>query len=384
MSKKIVLLLQGGGALGAFQCGAWRALQPFIREHGYQLVAIAGASIGALNAGMIARHLHDHDGGVGALDRLWTELAPTAPLPIFPFPGRYWHAWNGLLTGLLVGNPPFFRPAYPHWNPIGEMYRFRLPLYDTRNAELTLGRVFGRYRGNAPLLAIAATDVMTGEMMLFDSSRGRITAKMLAASIAIPILFSPIEIEGRHYWDGEIRTESLLHHVLARLWEVQPSSEKVDEYLVIAVDMFQAKSARLPCSALDAHYRIMNILLGNKLKHDQRALDVGNAYLNAMERLQELARTDPASPLAAAIESEFQIAKMEQPARIEVLHVGREPFEFEYISRDFDYSPHTIARLTKQGYDNASQALLSLKPGTSQDAPERQGARVLNIRTRAP
>ena len=56
MAKKIVLLLQGGGALGAVQCGVWKALCPFIHENGHELVAVAGASIGAINAGLTARH----------------------------------------------------------------------------------------------------------------------------------------------------------------------------------------------------------------------------------------------------------------------------------------------------------------------------------------
>lgn len=63
MGRKIIVQLQGGAALGAFQAGAWQALAPFVQREGHELVAVAGASIGALNGALIARHFRAHDGG---------------------------------------------------------------------------------------------------------------------------------------------------------------------------------------------------------------------------------------------------------------------------------------------------------------------------------
>jgi hypothetical protein len=108
MRKKVVLLLQGGGALGAFQCGAWEALSPFIHENGYQLIAVAGASIGAINAALIARHYHDADRGSGMLLDFWRNKLATPPMAYIPLPGEYWRAWNDLLTSW--GTPHSFVP----------------------------------------------------------------------------------------------------------------------------------------------------------------------------------------------------------------------------------------------------------------------------------
>lgn len=357
MRKKIVLLLQGGGALGAFQCGAWKALHPFIRENGHELLAVAGASIGAINAGLIARHYHDADGGSGVLQDFWRNTLATSPAPFFPFPGEYWDAWNGLFTGLLLGNRGLFHPAYQHWNPIGDMFRFQMPLYQTHQAEHTLAKAFGEYQGEAPLLAVGLTDVKTGEGVLFDSASQAITPRMLAASIGIPLLFSPVEIDGRRYWDFEIRSNTLLPNVFALLREALPRPNMPDDFLVIVVDMFRPDTDQLPSSAIESHYRLINILLGNKLKYEQRAFEADNAYLGAMERIHRLAGAENHSPLTAAIEEEYQKVLAERYARVEFLHVGRRHFEYEYISRDFNYSPQYIESLIAQGIESASDAV---------------------------
>src|ERR1043165_5358261 len=99
----VVLVLHGGGSLGAFECGAYRAISSWLRNTGTRLVAVAGASIGAINAAVIARHCTEADGGRGVLDHFWRELAVRS-LPFFPLPGEYWQRWNGLLTGLARGN----------------------------------------------------------------------------------------------------------------------------------------------------------------------------------------------------------------------------------------------------------------------------------------
>jgi NTE family protein len=357
MAKKIVLLLQGGGALGAFQCGVWKVLAPFIRENGHELIAVAGASMGAVNAGLIARHCHDADGGDSVLQDFWRNALATPPVPFFPFPGSYWQSWNGLLTGLLFGNRGLFHPAYQHWNPIGELFRFRMPIYQTDDAERTLASTFGEYYGTSPLLAVGVTDVESGEGILFDSASRAITPKMLAASIAIPVLFSPIEIEGRHYWDFEMRSNTLLPNLFEYLRKTLPRPDAPDEYLYIVVDMLAADGDRVPTSSMESLYRFMNIILGDKLKYDRRAFEVGNAYLDAMERIHGLIDENDDSPLAAAIKEEYKNAVADRLGHAEFLHIGRRHFEYEHISRDFDHSPQYIARLIEQGIENALAAI---------------------------
>lgn len=355
MSKKIVLILQGGGALGAFQCGAWRALAPFIRENNHQLAAVAGVSIGAINAAMIARHYLESDNGCDALEDFWRHKLAYAPVPFFPFPGNYWDAWNGLLSSALLGNRAIFSPAYQHWNAVGEMNRFQMPIYDTHNAVRTLTERFGKYRGTAPLLAIGATDVQTGKAVLFDSLTRSITPQVVAAAIGIPLLFTPAEVDGRYYWDAEVRSNTLLPEVFDLLRRTQRHADRPENYLAIVVDLFNQRADNIPSSGMQSQYRIMNIVLGGKLKYDAPAFDAANAYLEAMERLHAMA--DPDTELGAAVEKEYRKALDLCRARIELLHVSRQPLEFEHISRDFNYSPRYIEELIQQGFDNTRQAL---------------------------
>lgn len=374
LKKKIVLLLQGGGALGAFQCGAWKAILPFIRESGHELVAVAGASVGALNGSMIARHCHGPDGGVDVIQDFWRKTLANPPVPLFPMPGEYWRAWNGLLTNLLFGNPALFTPAYPHWNLAGELFRFYMPLYQTRQAEQTMSAYVGEYQGTTPLLAVALTDVESGAMRLVDSASGAIVPRMLAASAAIPLLFSPVDIDGSYYWDGEMRSNTLLPDVFALLQSLSRNEDETDEYLVIVVDMFRSAADRLPSSSIQSQYRFLNILMGGKLDYDRRIFDAGNLLLDAMERLRRLAGGDGGSPLAAAVEEEYRKARAMQHARVELLHIGRRQFPYEYISRDFDYSPQYIERLIEQGFHNARSAVEAYQETAHRDTGDQSHA----------
>lgn len=380
MGKKVVLILQGGGALGAFQCGAWTALSPFLRANEHELVAVAGASIGAINAALIARHYADADLGSKALQEFWWNTVARPSAVFFPLPGKYWRAWNGLLTSLLLGNRALFSPAYHHWNPIGELFRFHLPLYETYRAECTLEQCFGEYRGNAPLLAVGVTDVKSGKAALFDSASQCITPRMLLASAAIPMFFPAIEIDGRYYWDAEMRSNTLLPEVFALLRDMQPRtgrSEAPEEFLFIIVDMFGGEAERPPASGLQAQYRLLNILLGDKLKYDEAAFESGNAYLASMQRLRQAAAGAQHASLAAAIEEEYRKARALQPGPVEILHIGREPLEYDYISRDLDYSPSRIASLFVQGFDSASATVMRYQQG-SMHAEEAGGAQIID------
>ncbi|HEV2609405.1 MAG TPA: hypothetical protein VGU61_03990, partial [Noviherbaspirillum sp.] len=190
-----------------------------------------------------------------------------------------------------------------------------------------------------------------------------------AAAIAIPILFSPLEIDGRFCWDAELRSNTLLPNVYRLLHETRPRSGTPDDYLFIIVDMLRRDSEQLPASTMQSHYRFLNILLGDKLEHDQEAFEVGNAYLDGLERLRALANDGPQSPLTAAIEEEYQRALAKRHARVEFMHISRKQFKYEYVSRDFDFSPQYIDRLIGQGFECASKVMDTFQATSSEHLP---------------
>ena len=113
---KTVVAFQGGGALGAFGCGAWSRLAPWLQERVDVVVALAGGSIGAINAAVVAHHLDEPDWGVGALEQLWREDIATPSCPFFGWSpidsdwGRWLRSWNGFMSGVLVGNRGLYVP----------------------------------------------------------------------------------------------------------------------------------------------------------------------------------------------------------------------------------------------------------------------------------
>src|SRR5436853_4724719 len=106
MSTKQILILQGGGALGAYECGVYQALAPRLEN----LSVVAGTSAGAINAGLIAKHYkRQADRGVDDLTQFWTEVLANPSLPVFPGPGL-WQRWDAAWTSLVFGNPHLFTP----------------------------------------------------------------------------------------------------------------------------------------------------------------------------------------------------------------------------------------------------------------------------------
>jgi predicted acylesterase/phospholipase RssA len=356
--KKVILLLQGGGSLGAFQCGAWKALAPFVASTGGKLSVVAGASIGAINAGMIAQHYGQPDSGVRILEALWRDRLATPSFPFFAPWNDYWGRWNALLTAMTFGNPSMFAPAYPNWNPAAA--RFVRPFYKTDRASALLEETFGDYRGDEPRLVISATDVKRGAAVLFDSAARTVTPRMIVASMSIPAIFPPTQIDGDYYWDGELRSSTLLPDVLSLLR--QPSREASaapERYLIVIVGMLEADGKHVPRTAMEVMYRHYNIVFGNKLRYEEQAVRAVNTHLRFVEGAAAVAVAAdvPDSPLARVVRTEQQRLASEGCADVDILHVGRELLEHEHVSREFDYSPERIASLCEQGYDSAREAI---------------------------
>jgi NTE family protein len=109
----VMLILQGGGSLGAYECGVYRALAPWIKEKGHRLSVVAGTSIGAVNASVIASRYGDADHGVAALTGLWQSLSEASALFLPPLGSLA--GVNAVWTSLLFGNPRMFQPIVPLW-----------------------------------------------------------------------------------------------------------------------------------------------------------------------------------------------------------------------------------------------------------------------------
>jgi NTE family protein len=322
---KTIVVFQGGGALGAFAAGAWQSIARWPDVQAGELAAVAGVSIGALNAAGAVYAYEAPERGADALAALWRERFATTPLPFFGFVDPAWpastgnaDAWNGFLTGILAGNRGLFTAAWPTWQPVSGLHRLVRPLHDRRAMRELLEREFPSWSSAdpaQPLLACAAVDVLSGELRLWDSDRAPLTATQLAASSALPLQFEPVIVDGRLHWDGDVTRESLVPPLLQRLRDVGRVSAE-EPLRIVTVDQFTKTIAAPPQSGAEIAYRALSLV---------------------------------------------QVGKLDVPrdSGLEIAHwhrVQREPLPEDGVSGQFDYSPRRMETLMAQGREAAERA----------------------------
>jgi Patatin-like phospholipase len=196
-SRQVVLVFQGGGALGAYQAGVYQALHETHVEPDW----IIGTSIGAINASLIAGN--EPENRIDRLEEFWRRVQRQ----------EFWRfaGWRGLSdtaaywSTLLSGIPGFFEPnpwafVGPHC-PLGKN---TAGFYSTAPLERTLAELvdFTLVERCTPRLTVGAAQVRTSEMRYFDSRETAITVRHVMASGALPPAFPAVRIQGELYWDG--------------------------------------------------------------------------------------------------------------------------------------------------------------------------------------
>lgn len=308
------LVLQSGGALGAYQAGVLEALS----EAGKIPDLIGGLSIGAVNGALFASAPPDER--VSRLRDFWTSVT-TQGLPFVPQMRR----WNGL-SSLLQGQHGFFRPRpFAAWLTPDPRSSF----YDVSELAATLTRLIDVDALNAgPVrFAAGATDAQTGELVIFDTAQRRVGVQHLLASGALPPNFPALEIEGRILWDGALAATSLLE------WMADAESEA--DLLVFQVDMFRPDGP--PPAGIDFI--------------SERKNDVSFA-----------ARTRAATRLVERVEN------LSARRRLEIVNLIYRPAEPQGRTKDFDFDRDAMRDRWAQGLADARDALAAapwLSPGAT-------------------
>lgn len=197
---QIVLVLQGGGALGAYQAGVYHALH----EAGIEPDWIIGTSIGAINAALIVGN--ERDNRLPALQEFWKRVTQRSVWdaatwwPQLAPSLSYWKALSSGISGFFKPNPLAFLGPHTQLGPEQAGY------YSTSELESTLNDLidFDVIRASKARLTVGAAKVRTSEMRYFDSLETEITAKHIMASGALPPAFPAVRIDGELYWDGGI------------------------------------------------------------------------------------------------------------------------------------------------------------------------------------
>jgi len=207
-----VLVLQGGGALGAYQAGVFEALHDARIKPDW----VAGVSIGAINSALIAGNPPERR--VSRLEEFWHLVSSAWPALSWSNdgPARSWLNEVSAALVMLFGVPGFFMPRVPPapFQPAG--MPGAISYYDTTLLARTLERLidFDLLNSGPVRLSVGAVNVQTGNFTYFDSARQRLDFRHIAASSALPPGFAPVEIDGEHYWDGGLVPNTPLQYVL--------------------------------------------------------------------------------------------------------------------------------------------------------------------------
>jgi NTE family protein len=322
-----VLVLQGGGALGSYQAGAYQALCHFDFEPEW----VAGISIGAVNAAIIAGN--EVDKRIDKLKEFWQMVS--APVPWHPTTkserGR--SLFNETSAALIAtfGVPGFFTPRippaplWPPGSPQAQSY------YDTAPLKKTLERLvdFDRINDLKCRLSVGAVSVTTGNFRYFDNFEFRKMGKLIGpehimASGALPPGFPSIEIEGEHYWDGGVSSNTPLDYVL--------DTELDRDLLIFQVDLFSARGD-LPKNLLEAAEREKDIRYSSRTRlntdKNRQIHNTRRALRDLIMKLPDNLKNDPAVEI---------LAKAARENTVTVVHLIYRSKNYETNSKDYDFS----------------------------------------------
>jgi NTE family protein len=343
--ERTALVLQGGGALGAYQAGVYEALA----ESGVEPDWIAGISIGGINGAIVAGN--PPNTRVDRLREFWTEVTSEAPWDWFGWGAASGDGARNLLNhasanlALTRGANGFFatRPVSPWLQPSGRLEA--TSFYDTHELKHTLERLVDFDRLNAGLLrfSVGAVNVRSGNFVYFDTTTHTIKPEHVMASGALPPGFPAIEIEGEHYWDGGLVSNTPLQ------WIVE--SEPRRDTLAFQVDLWSARGD-FPRSMFDVVTREKEIRYSSRTRAgtDQfkRVQKLRSAAAGLLEKLPEDLKSSPEAQLlgTAADRKVFNIVHLIYHAR-----------NYEGHSKDYEFSRASMEEHWRAGYHDARRTL---------------------------
>ncbi|MCF7222426.1 DUF3734 domain-containing protein [Marilutibacter chinensis] len=370
LPDNVALVLQGGGALGAYQAGVYQGLH----EAGVSPGWLAGISIGAFNTAIIAGNPPERR--VDALREFWQTISQPYLLPSTTLGQEArleglgedarawldtWEAWRALVEG----QRGFFHPRGWFAGPGGSSpFDAGGPeaasWYDTAPMLRTLERMvdFDRLNDGGIRVSVGAVDVASGNLEYFDNTRMRLDARHILASGALPPAFPAIEIDGRHYWDGGLVSNTPLSYVL--------SDPRRADSLVFQVDLWSARG-ELPQNLLDVAERQKEIQYSSRTRMVTRMQRIDQHYRRLLRELLDVVPDDvrESNPWAR------HAAELACGNRITVIHlIYRERAKIGHF-KDYQFGRVAMREHWQSGHVDIGRALAHpewLRLPTGEDA----------------
>ncbi len=330
-----VLVLQGGGALGAYQAGAFEGFS----AAGVSPDWVAGVSIGAINAALIAGNPPEQR--VARLREFWDRVSASMPWPVDGLTGPMHGLRNRAAAAAAIGFgvPGFFRPRLP------VEFGWALGVYDTAPLRQTLLELvdFDRINRGEVRLSVGAVNLRSGNSVYFDSRHMLLAPEHVMASGALPPGFPPIQIGGEDYWDGGLVSNSPLWYVLDEAPELSA--------LVLQIDLFSARG-EMPDNLDEVQERVKDIQYSSKTRFNSTQLHRREAANAALRRL--LAKLPPA--LRADADAR-RLAEASRARAISLVHLINRHDTRSGSVKDFEFSRSTVDHLWNAGRADARRSI---------------------------
>jgi NTE family protein len=361
--SECILVLQGGGALGAYQGGVYEVLREVHRDPDW----VAGVSIGAINAALIVGNPPGKR--LERLREFWELVSSPMPVALAQvLDGDLRGAFNeaSALRGVLFGVPGFFMPRIPPvgWHPRGT--DGAVSHYDTSPLQRTLERLvdFDRINDGPTRLSVGAVNVRTGNFEYFDSTMRRLDARHIMASGALPPGFPPVEIDGESYWDGGLVSNTPLQYVLD-----QPAERR---RVVFQVDLFSALGP-VPGTMGEVVAREKDIRFSSRTRlnttHVLERQRLAQAARRLLDKLPPQLRADPD---AQALERLHQ-----RRGGMDIVHLIYRSKGYEGQSKDYEFSRRSMAEHWQAGVADMTRTLGD--PSWRNHDPEADGVHVFDV-----
>ena len=369
--EQCTLVLQGGGALGAYQAGVYEALH----AHGIAPDWVAGVSIGAINAAIIAGNPPDQR--VAKLREFWEGVSSQLLAPALPagygLEAREFFNEASAAWVSMFGVPGFFNPRvpaapfYPPGTPAALSY------YDTAPLRKTLERLvdFERINTTCPegnvRLSVGAVNITSGNFAYFDSADAKhakpLGPQHIMASGALPPGFAPVEIDGEFYWDGGLVSNTPLQYVID-----QPAA---DDMLVFQVDLFSARGS-MPRNLREVAERAKDIQFASRTRFN-------TDLVATQQRLSSAAQK-----LAAKLPPEFakdpdlaQLLNAGSAAAVTIVHLIHRSKHYATQSKDYEFSRATVREHWAAGRADVETSLAN--PRWAERCRSQVGINVLDL-----
>jgi NTE family protein len=375
----IALVLQGGGALGSYQAGVYQALN----EVGLHPDWVAGISIGAINAALIAGN--PPETRVEKLRRFW-ELVTVDKLwslssrasssmmwsrelqALVAMEGDVIRGIRGRLSAALAtvsGVPGFFTPRFPSpWlYPTGS--RGATSFYDTRSLKSTLEALvdFDRINAGAMRFSVGAVNVRSGNFVYFDTATHTIRPEHVMASGALPPGFEAIEIDGEHYWDGGVVSNTPLQWVV--------DSKPRQDTLAFQVDLWNARG-ELPGNIGQVETRRKEIQYSSRTRAGTNSFKYAQRMRNTIATLLDnLTEEQKKSPEATMLRT------LADRKVYNIVHLINRARNYENQSKDYEFSRASMEAHWRDGYNDTVRTLRH--PGVLESPTNYEGVSTFDL-----